>query len=398
MTMRILALTNLYPRPGRETLAPFNRQQFDALARRHDLAIMAPVSWVDEWLDWKAGRPRIERRAEVGDVRICRPRYCYPPGIFRSVYGRFYLASVRREARKLLREFQPDVLLACWAHPDGWAAVRLAREAGIPCAIKVVGSDVLVAGRSGRRRARVVEALRGADAVAAVSEDLADKVVAMGVDAARVHVVPEGLDGRLFFPGDRDEARRRLGLPAGCPIILFVGNLLLSKGAGVLLESLSILRRGGLEPRCYLVGGGRDEAALRATIGRLGLGDRVTMVGPRPLAELPDWYRASNLVALPSFSEGIPNVLRESAACGCPFVATRVGGIPEIARDAASRLVGPDDPAALADAIVEVLGWGPRPATGWISWDESADRMVDVLLRCHSSDDSTILRQSPLSP
>ena len=238
----------------------------------------------------------------------------------------------------------------------------------------------MVAGRSGRRKAKVVEALRAADAVATVSEDLAARVVTFGVDPARVQVIPEGLDGLLFQPGDREAARSLLGLQPGDPTVLFVGNLLLSKGVGVLVEAIAILAHRGRAPRCHLVGRGRAEPALRALISRHGLESRVILVGPRPHAELPDWYRACDLVALPSFSEGIPNVLREAAACGRPFVATRVGGIPEIANSSASRLIQPGDPTALADAIAEVLEWGPQPASTWISWDESAARLAQLLL------------------
>jgi glycosyltransferase involved in cell wall biosynthesis len=66
---------------------------------------------------------------------------------------------------------------------------------------------------------------------------------------------------------------------------------------------------------------------------------------------LPNWYRSADLVVLPSNSEGVPNVLVEAAACGIPFVATRVGGIPEIAHLSAGELVPPGDPAALAGAM-----------------------------------------------
>ena len=140
-----------------------------------------------------------------------------------------------------------------------------------------------------------------------------------------------------------------------------------------------------MEHRCYLVGRGRDEFRIRALVARHGLGDRVTLVGPRPLAELPDWYGACDVVALPSYSEGIPNVLREARACGRPFVATRVGGIPEIADPATSVLVEPGSPAALSEALAGVLGGrlaagagvaGVGPA---ISWGESAGRLADAL-------------------
>jgi teichuronic acid biosynthesis glycosyltransferase TuaC len=114
----------------------------------------------------------------------------------------------------------------------------------------------------------------------------------------------------------------------------------------------------------------------------------VTLVGPRPLAELTNWYGACDLVALPSYSEGIPNVLREAVACGRPFVATQVGGIPEIADPSTSVLVEPGSPEALADALTDVLSGRMTAAaltkasggTSSISWEESAERLVESLL------------------
>ncbi len=386
--MRILAITNLYPRPGRETFAAFNRQQFAALAEGHELAVVAPVPWTEEWADRRIGRAVPGADTSPSGIAIRHPRFYFTPKILRPWYGEFFLASIRAGVRRLIEEFRPDAVLGCWAHPDGWAAARLAREAGLPCVIKVVGSDVLVAGRGGRRGARVAEALRSADAVVAVSRHLAAEVVAKGVDPARVRVVPSGLDASLFSPGDRGEARARVGLDGDDrPVILFVGNLLLSKGAGVLLEAMKAPALGRSGARCILVGRGKDEARLRAMVAKAGLAARVRFAGPRPHRDLPDWYRAADVVALPSFSEGIPNVLLEASACGRPFVATRVGGIPEIADRAASRLVPPGDPGALAVAIAEVLGWGPGPASTWSSWAESAELLAGVLRSARDAHD-----------
>jgi glycosyltransferase involved in cell wall biosynthesis len=356
--MKILALTNLYPRPGHEGFAPFNRQQFRALGRAHDLRVIAPVPWTEAVLDLRAGIPAPRGYVNADGLWVDHPRFFFPPRVLRRSYGSFYLASVRPAVDRLLKGFRPDVLLSSWAHPDGWAAVRIGRQAGVPVVIKVVGTDLVLAEDPARRR-RIAEGLSQAAGVIAVSHELAERSVQLGADPARVHVVPEGLDAGLFHPGDRAEARARLGLNGEGRILLFVGHLLFSKGVGVLLEACELLARRGLAFHGYLVGHGRDEPALRARAARLGLDRLVTLVGPRPHAELPDWYRASDLVLLPSFSEGLPNVLREAVACGRPFVATRVGGIPEIADPSYSRLVPPRSAGELGDAIEEMLADAP---------------------------------------
>ena len=110
---------------------------------------------------------------------------------------------------------------------------------------------------------------------------------------------------------------------------------------------------------------------------------RVTFAGPKLHDELPDWYRAADLTVLPSRSEGLPNVLRESLACGTPFVASNVGGINEIADPRFGLLVPPEDPEALADAIAQALArWGGQAAaipSEFQSWKEAASALVRIM-------------------
>src|SRR5205085_7778287 len=115
------------------------------------------------------------------------------------------------------------------------------------------------------------------------------------------------------------------------------------------------------------------------------LGDRATFLGPRPLAEIPQWMAACDLLTLPSHHEGTPNVLLEALACGRRVVATRVGGIPDVVHRAElGRLVPVSDAGALAEALGEVLrtpydsaevaGLGARGG-----WAESAARLLATL-------------------
>lgn len=383
--MRVLAVTNLYPRPGHESVAQFNRQQFRALAIDHDLSVIAPVLWTEEVRDRLRGRPTPSRRLNADGIDVRYPIYYYPPKLLQHRYGECYLASVRPAFERAVKEFCPDVVLSCFAHPDGWAAARLAHAADLPIVTKIIGSDVLIHRRSDRRRLRVAEALREADIVASVGRDLADHAIDLGADPDRVFLLPEGIDTELFHPIDRTETRARLGLPNDRAVILFVGNLLRSKGAVLLVEACAQLAEAKQEFTCCLVGRGRDEPRIRALIAGRGLTDRVVFAGSRPLAELPDWYGACDVVALPSYSEGIPNVLREAMACGRPFVATRVGGIPEIADPATSLLIEPGSATELAAALARILSGEMAEAAvlaskrNTIPWRESARRLADLL-------------------
>lgn len=360
-----------------------NLQLVRSLSREHEVEVIAPVPWFEVLGDWRRGHRPAAGRQDQGVV-VRHPLFVYPPKVLHHRSGGFYEASVSRRFLRSVAEFRPDVILSVFAYPDGWAAVRLGRRVGVPVVLKVIGSDVLVATRNPKRRRKVREALCAADGVVAVSQDLANNAIRLGADPGLVRVIYQGIDADLFSPGDRAAARARIGLPADEKIILFVGNILHSKGAGVLVEACAHLAGRGLAFRCYLIGQGRDQGRIRGLIARHGLGDRVTLVGTRRSDQLPDWYRACDVVSLPSYSEGIPNVLREARACGVPFVATRVGGIPEIAEPGSSLLVAPGAPEEVADGLARVLGGGLAPTTDpalhrSMSWADSADQVVGAL-------------------
>jgi glycosyltransferase involved in cell wall biosynthesis len=381
--MRVLAVTNLYPNPMQPHRAAFNRQQFRALAAEHEVQVIAPIPWTGELAGrlGDGGRPPVERLRTSDGMVIRHPCYAFTPRVLRRLYGQFFRASIRRSFLAALGEFRPDVVLGCWAYPDGWAAVRLAREAGLPVVVKVHGSDVLVAGQRSDRRQSTGEALSAADAVIAVSRDLRRRAVELGTHPSRVHVVHNGIDTGLFLPGPRDAARERLGIKAAEPLILFVGNLVPVKGPDVLLEALSLLAKGGGRFQCVAVGEGPMRERLRAQAGLLGLEQRVRFIGAQRLEQLPDWYRAADLLVIPSRSEGIPNVLLEAASCGTPFIASNVGGIPEVATEDA--LIPAGNAAALAERIQAALRepsrFGPAAEHRPGSWADSARAVADVL-------------------
>jgi glycosyltransferase involved in cell wall biosynthesis len=387
LLMRILTLTNLYPNPYQPHQAAFNRQLFRALAAEHQVEVIAPIAWTVEYSARVRGTTQAtlaSDRKRVSDGMIVHhPSYAFTPKVLRGWHGKFFLRSVRGCFGKVVRDFRPDVVLSCWAYPDGWAGVRLAHDAGLPVAVKVQGSDLLHAGDHPTRKRLTSETLSAADAVIAVSQNLREKAIAMGADPARTHVIYRGVDTSLFHHGSSTTARTKLGLPTDEPLLLFVGNLVPVKGADILLDALARLRLTSLRFKCVLIGEGPQRSWLQARIASLGLNQRVKLVGQLPLEQLPHWYRAADLVVLPSRSEGLPNVLRESIACGTPFIASRVGGIPEIASE--DSLFPPGDSSALAIRLASFLASGryqsttPKFRPG--SWREAAADLASVLRR-----------------
>jgi teichuronic acid biosynthesis glycosyltransferase TuaC len=318
-----------------------------------------------------------------GDLQVDYPTYFYPPGIFRNAYHWFMARSVRRRMQRVLSEFRPDCLLSYWAHPDGAVAAQTAQAIGAASAVIVGGTDILLLPQSRARRRCVVAALHASDAVLAVGSDLQAKTIALGLAAEKVHVVHQGVDKDMFFTGSARTAREKLGLAADGNVLLWVGNMVPVKGLDTLLEACTLMRNRDEQFHLCLVGDGPLRKELERDCQARGLSDVVQFVGARLPDELPDWYRAADLTVLPSRSEGLPNVLRESLACGRPFVASAVGSIPELAAGSTrSRLVMPGNASALADAIRDALHSPPGGCLTSFrqeSWSQSATGVLSIL-------------------
>jgi glycosyltransferase involved in cell wall biosynthesis/peptidoglycan/xylan/chitin deacetylase (PgdA/CDA1 family) len=381
--MRLLFLTNIYPTPVDPAKGIFNHRLTTALSRHHEVRVVAPVSWVEEWERRRQGLLpfHLGRASRMDGIEVSHPRYYYPPKVLRNLYGWFYWHSVRSTVLPILKDEKPDAVISHWAHPDGEAALLAARLAGVPGVIIVGGSEVLQLTKKYGRRRCILRTLQAADAVVPVSDDLKFRLIELGITPDKMHVVERGVDTATFAPGNQSEARRRLGIDTAGKVLVWVGRMVPVKGLDVLLQACARLH--DFVPfRLYLVGKGPLERELKDFCRSLDLADKVFFPGPCSHKELSDWYKAADLTVLPSRSEGIPNVLRESLACGTPFVASNVGGIPEIARHGPNRLVPPEDAGALTAALAAALvepARPPVPPSILPTWEDSADALIRVV-------------------
>lgn len=163
-----------------------------------------------------------------------------------------------------------------------------------------------------------------------------------------------------FRPSRREQIavlRATVGAPDHAQILLCVGRLSREKGQADLIQAAGLLREQQPERifRLIFVGDGPDRSRLEAMARRCGVHDWINFAGHR--ADVAPYYSLADMVVLPSWSEGSPNVLLEAMAAGLPIVATTVGGVPEMVSPArAALLVGRKQPASLARGIAEVLG------------------------------------------
>jgi D-inositol-3-phosphate glycosyltransferase len=181
-----------------------------------------------------------------------------------------------------------------------------------------------------------------------------------------IEIVPPAVEHAFFAPGDRAGARRAIGLPEHRPVVLFVGRIQPLKGPDVAIRALAAMPR--RDTMLVVVGGASgvdgdgEMAAAADLVDELGLVERVRFVDPKPHHILSSYYRAADVVVVPSRSESFGLVALEAAACGTPVVAAAVGGLLNIVHDGVTgHLVEGRDPARFARALSQVID-DPRGA------------------------------------
>lgn len=224
-----------------------------------------------------------------------------------------------------------------------------------------------------------------ADAVIALTPRLARLLATHGVDPARIHVIPSGVEaGPHAGTNGRRPPASFAARRDGRPRILFVGRLAEQKGVRYLVEAAAGMQTRGVE--VCLVGDGPERPALERLVHRRRLEDRVSFLGFQHHDTIPALMAAADVLMLPSVYEELGSVLVEAMHAGLPIVASDTGGIPDAVGDAAV-LVPPRDAPALARALDEVLGDPARRArlsaaarerARGYHWDALAERVLTV--------------------
>lgn len=262
--------------------------------------------------------------------------------------NRAYLRE-RAALAQLFREHRPDVVHSHGYHTDVLCG-DVARRLGIATVSTAHGFT------RGPWRNRAYEyldriALRYFDAVAAVSQPLADELVRAGVSRDRVRVVPNGWS-TIAAPLDRASARRELGVPVDAFVVAWVGRMTGEKGLDVFIDALAGL--GDVPLHACIVGDGPERAVESARAATMGLQERIRWTGP--VREAGRYFAAFDTLVISSRTEGVPMVLLEAMAARVPLVVTAVGGIPAVVSPGEAMLVRPDQPAELAAGIRAVRG------------------------------------------
>ena len=382
--MRIQSFSYCFPSAVRPTWGIFTLQRLAALARRPnvELDVVAPVPCFPVLSRLKDRQPPKEDVLE--GLRVSYPRYFYLPKILKTLDAWFYARGLLPWVARSHRRARPDLLDAHFVWPDGAGVGRLARALGLPYVITLRGA-LWVVFRNERIRDQCIQAMNDAAALISLSQSMVDVCCELGVSRDKFTVIHNGVDRAKFFVGDKQEARRALGLPTDGRLIACVAYYQRRKGILELVQALAKLPE---DVRLVLVGSRvAAEAAyyqeVLSEIDRLDLARRVFRVGHQPHGRIGEYFRAADASALPSYWEGCPNAVVESLACGTPVAATPVGSVPEILHPGRNGIIVPmRDSRSLAQALGDMLDrtWNADELSeGVSSWTDVAAKYHQVL-------------------
>jgi glycosyltransferase involved in cell wall biosynthesis len=362
---RILITTSTFPRDEQDPVtARFILDLALRLASHVEVVVLAPAV------------PGVPTRERWGELTVVRYRYFVPERLQRVTTGEGMLAATRRSALAraqvpfffgaqlaalphIVRAERIDLVNAHWVVPQGLVAAQWRRALKVPVVVTAHGTDGRMLARAPLGRAVARYVLDRADHLHAASRHLAAELERLVGRAVPHAVIPMGVSTERFAPlGEAAPVRRT----AGERVVLFVGKLVATKGVFVVLEAFARLRAERVPARLVMIGGGPEEQAIRARVTELGLEGCVELRGWVRNADLPAWYRAADVVCVPSTrdshgdTEGTPVVLLEALATGVPVVASRMSGIPDVLQDGRNGwLVPPGDADALAGALRRAL-------------------------------------------
>ena len=273
------------------------------------------------------------------------------------IYTKLFLQSLWLTVTRRI-----TAIFAGRALPEGLVALVVARLTRRPVLIYAHGEELTGWGR-GRKFKAMCFAMRNADWVLSNSDNTRDTLINLiGVDPQRIAVIYPTVDENRFCPGlPDDDLRTLIGLTGNKKLILSVGRLMQRKGFDNVIRSLPLLLEQDLDVEYALIGIGDDLDYLQGLAHELDVEHRVHFLGHVSYEDLPRWYSACDLFAMPNRdidgdSEGFGLVFLEAAASGKPAVAGRAGGTGSAVVDGETGLrVDGENVEEIAQALIRIL-------------------------------------------
>ena len=361
-------ISNLYPLPWEPNRATFNRQQFSQLDETFNCSVLVPVAFID----WFKHHKQIKQSEQLRYVP-----YFYPPKFGRRLYSYCMFLSIFLHSGLWLKRRNNHILLASWAFPEAVATKWLSQLFHCKFFFKVHGNDINLNSKTPARAKQIKNAAKHALGILSVSKALKNEMINMGIEKEKIHVIYNGVNHDKFnFPANTCNKEN---------YILYVGNLKKAKGIFELIDGFSKIHINFPDLKLVFAGPGVMKQQLMERAINHNIKDKVELLGSVNHNDLPQLMRHARLVALPSYNEGVPNVLLESMACGTPVLASNVGGIPEIVDLVdCGVLIPPMSSGAVAKGLTQTLNkkWSRKliiEHSQRFTWSKNKKQLIKML-------------------
>lgn len=393
--MKVLIISHMYPSSFNEAYGIFVHEQAKALSKNGvEIQVVSPVPFSSFPLNlvntkWRA-YSKVRRIDFWEGIRIYRPRYiAFPRGLFFDSSGYRMFEGIKKIIEEIYREFKFELIHAHTALPDGFSALMIKKEYGIPLVVTVHGQDLLVTIHKNLKCKKALkEVFEGADEIILVSSKLRRLAQSEFGLSSKLTVVNNGVSLEKI-----GKVKSKSGFNDREPVILSVSNLIKSKGVDLNLLAVFELIKKGKKLSYLVIGSGPEEKNLRRLTKKLQLEKHVKFLGRLPHEEVLKYMSEADIFSLPSWREGFGVVYLEAMAFGKPVIACRGEGIEDVIKDGENGiLVEPQDLESLIRAIEflinnpqEAQAMGKRAAEKVLkelTWEENALKTKEVYKKC----------------
>lgn len=383
--IKLVTFSTLFPSAARPNHGIFVETRLRYLLASSEVqsVAIAPVPWFpfkNERFGDYANYARTPKEETRNGIRVLHPRYPLIPKLGMNTAPALLAAAALPAFKRLIDEgYDFDVIDAHYYYPDGVAAAMIAKKLNKPFVITARGTDINLIPQYAWPRRMIRWAAKRAAASITVCEALRQSMIELGIDGAVVHTLRNGVDLERFQPIDRAAQREKLGLNGFT--LLSVGYLIPRKAHDLIIEALPSLP----DVRLLIAGEGPERANLENLARRLGVADRVTLLGALPQTELRNYYGAVDALVLASSREGWANVLLEAMACGTPVVASNVWGTPEVVAAPEAGVLMPErTPEGVVAGVNQLRANYPEHAATRayaerFSWDDTTRGQIHLL-------------------
>lgn len=273
-----------------------------------------------------------------------------------------------------------------FSYPAGFAGNMLGKKLGIPSIITIHESADWFKSERETKDMNLKYSWSEADALIRVSNrDIASLESFTTKD--KLFYIANGFDAKKFYPHDKKESRKKLGLPINKKIFVNVAALTEYKNHDNLIDAIRIAVKKKKDLLCVIIGGGPLKETLENKIKSINLENNIRIVGIKPHAEIPLWMSAADAFVLSSDEEGNPTVMFEALGCGRPYVGTIAGGVADVITSDNYGLLCPlKDHKALARIIIKACGinWSEKKIYNYsrnYTWENIADQIEQVYIK-----------------